>query len=69
MASPNNVNQTLIEEFRAKGGKVSGYFANSQLRATAVDEEPERKRLYAKMVEIMPGFAEYGLWHRFDAPD
>jgi hypothetical protein len=22
MASPNNVNQTLIEEFRAKGGKV-----------------------------------------------
>jgi len=122
MASPNNFNQTLIEEFRAKGGKVSGYFANSQLllltttgaksgqprvspvayttdgdrlviiaskagaptnpdwyhnllahpiatiekgneqiqvRATAVDEEPERKRLYAKMVEVMPGFAEY----------
>jgi hypothetical protein len=29
------------------------------MRATAVDEEPERKRLYAKMVEIIPGFAKY----------
>lgn len=30
-----------------------------QARATAVTEEPERSRLYAKMVEHMPGFAEY----------
>ena len=29
-----------------------------QARATVV-EEPERARLYAKMVEKMPGFAEY----------
>ena len=28
-------------------------------RATPVVEEPERSRLYAKMVEHMPGFAEY----------
>ena len=30
-----------------------------QARATAVTEEPERSRLYAKMVEMMPGFADY----------
>lgn len=30
-----------------------------QVRATAVTEEPERSRLYAKMVEHRPGFAEY----------
>jgi deazaflavin-dependent oxidoreductase (nitroreductase family) len=30
-----------------------------QARATAVTEEPERSRLYAKMVEHWPGFAEY----------
>ena len=30
-----------------------------QARATAVTEEPERSRLYAKMVEQMPGFADY----------
>jgi deazaflavin-dependent oxidoreductase (nitroreductase family) len=30
-----------------------------QARATAVREEPERSRLYAKMVEHRPGFAEY----------
>ncbi len=29
-----------------------------QVRAK-VTEEPERSRLYAKMVEMMPGFAEY----------
>lgn len=29
-----------------------------QVRATVI-EEPERSRLYAKMVEKMPGFAEY----------
>ena len=28
-------------------------------RATAVTEEPERSRLYAKMVEHRPAFAEY----------
>jgi deazaflavin-dependent oxidoreductase (nitroreductase family) len=28
-------------------------------RATAVTEEPERSRLYAKMVENRPGFAAY----------
>src|SRR6476620_1735739 len=28
-------------------------------QATAVTEEPERSRLYAKMVEQMPGFADY----------
>lgn len=26
---------------------------------TSVPEEPERGRLYAKMVEVMPGFGEY----------
>ena len=30
-----------------------------QVRATAVSEEPERSRLYAKMVAHRPGFAEY----------
>lgn len=30
-----------------------------QARATAVTEEPERSRLYAKMVEHRPGFAAY----------
>jgi deazaflavin-dependent oxidoreductase (nitroreductase family) len=30
-----------------------------QARATAVTEEPERSRLYAKMVEHRSGFAEY----------
>jgi deazaflavin-dependent oxidoreductase (nitroreductase family) len=30
-----------------------------QARATAVTEEPERSRLYAKMVESRPAFAEY----------
>jgi deazaflavin-dependent oxidoreductase (nitroreductase family) len=30
-----------------------------QARATVVTEEPERSRLYAKMVEHMPGFAGY----------
>ena len=30
-----------------------------QARATAVTEEPERSRLYAKIVEHRPGFAEY----------
>lgn len=29
-----------------------------QVRASAV-ESPERERLYSKMVEVMPGFAEY----------
>jgi deazaflavin-dependent oxidoreductase (nitroreductase family) len=30
-----------------------------QVRATPVTEEPERSRLYAKMVEHRPGFADY----------
>ena len=30
-----------------------------QARATPVADEPERSRLYAKMVEHRPGFAEY----------
>ena len=30
-----------------------------QARATALTEEPERSRLYAKMVAHRPGFAEY----------
>jgi deazaflavin-dependent oxidoreductase (nitroreductase family) len=117
----SDFNQNIIAEFRANGGKVGGYFANSslllltttgaksgqprvtplayvtdgdrliiiaskagaptnpdwyhnllahpvatvevgserfQVRASVVDE-PERSRLYAKMVEKMPGFAEY----------
>jgi deazaflavin-dependent oxidoreductase (nitroreductase family) len=31
MSNPNDFNQKLIEEFRANGGKVTGYFANSPL--------------------------------------
>jgi deazaflavin-dependent oxidoreductase (nitroreductase family) len=30
-----------------------------EVKATPVVEEPERSRLYAKMVERMPGFADY----------
>jgi deazaflavin-dependent oxidoreductase (nitroreductase family) len=30
-----------------------------EVKATPVLEEPERSRLYAKMVERMPGFADY----------
>ena len=30
-----------------------------QARAKVADEEPERTRLYDKMVEMMPGFDEY----------
>jgi deazaflavin-dependent oxidoreductase (nitroreductase family) len=115
-------NQGVINEFRANGGKVGGYFKGAnmlllhttgaksgqprinpvvyvtdgdriviiaskggsdanpdwyynllanpivtvevgierfQARATAVTEEPERSRLYAKMVEHRHGFAEY----------
>lgn len=117
----HNFNQSIIEEFRANGGKVGGPFEGGtlllltstgaksgqprvsplayaadgeryviiaskagaptnpdwyhnllahpdatievgreqfQVRAT-VAEEPERSRLYAKMVEKMPGFADY----------
>jgi deazaflavin-dependent oxidoreductase (nitroreductase family) len=117
----HNFNQSIIEEFRANGGKVGGPFEGGtlllltstgaksgqprvsplayvadgeryviiaskagaptnpdwyhnllahpdatievgreqfQVRATVV-EEPERSRLYAKMVEKMPGFADY----------
>ena len=121
MNSPNNWNQTIINEFRANSGKVGGPFAGKTLlilhtigaksgqehinpvayvrdgdriviiaskggaptnpdwyynilanpRVTvevgteqfqaqaAVASEPERTRLYNKMVEMMPGFAEY----------
>lgn len=118
----SDFNQTIIDEFRANGGKVGGYFAGAnmlllhtvgaksgqertnplvyvtdgdrlviiaskggadsnpdwyynvlanpnvtvelgneqfQARATAVTEEPERSRLYAKMVDHRAGFAEY----------
>jgi deazaflavin-dependent oxidoreductase (nitroreductase family) len=118
----SDFNQTVIDEFRANGGKVGGYFAGAnmvllhttgaksgqprinplvyvpdgdrivliaskggadsnpdwyynllanpivtveigdqkfQARATVVTEEPERSRLYAKMVEHREGFAEY----------
>jgi len=118
----SDFNQTIIDEFRANGGKVGGYFAGAnmlllhttgaksgqprtnpvvyvtdgdrlviiasksgadsnpdwyynllanptvtvevgdeqfQARATAVTEEPERSRLYAKMVAHQPGFADY----------
>ena len=118
----SDFNQATIDEFRANGGKVGGYFAGAnmlllhtigaksgqprtnpmvyvidgdrlvviaskggadsnpdwyynllanpsvtvelgteqfQARATAVTEEPERSRLYAKMVEHRPAFAEY----------
>ena len=121
MNSPNNWNQTIIDEFRANSGNVGGAFAGKTLlilhtigaksgqehinpvayvrdgdriviiaskggaptnpdwyynilanpRVTvevgteqfqaqaAVASEPERTRLYNKMVEMMPGFAEY----------
>jgi deazaflavin-dependent oxidoreductase (nitroreductase family) len=118
----SDFNQAIIDEFRANGGKVGGYFDGAnmvllhtvgaksgeprtnplvyvadgdrivviaskggddsnpawyynllanpivtvevgtekyQARATAVTEEPERSRLYAKMVEHREGFAEY----------
>ena len=118
----SDFNQGIIEEFRANGGKVGGYFAGAnmlllhtigaksgqprtnplvyvtdgdrlvviaskggadqnpdwyhnllanpavtvelgneqfQARATAVTEEPERSRLYAKMVAHRSGFADY----------
>ena len=118
----SDFNQAVIDEFRANGGKVGGYFAGAnmlllhttgaksgqprtnplvyvtdgdrlviiaskggadsnpdwyynllanpnvtveigdekfQARATAVTEEPERSRLYAKMVEHRSGFADY----------
>ena len=118
----SDFNQAVIDEFRANGGKVGGYFAGAnmlllhttgaksgrprtnplvyftdgdrivviasksgadsnpdwyynllanptvtvelgdrqfQAQATAVTEEPERSRLYAKMVEHRAGFAEY----------
>lgn len=121
MSSPNDFNQSIIEEFRANGGKVGGPFLNGslllltsvgaksgqprinplayvsdgdrlaivaskagaptnpdwyynllanslaivevgserfQVRAFVADEQ-ERERLYAKMVERSPGFAEY----------
>src|SRR5689334_5894941 len=118
----SDFNQSVIDEFRANGGKVGGYFAGANMlllhttgaksgqprinpvvyvpdgdrlviiaskggadsnpdwyynllanpnvavevgdeqfkaRATAVTEEPERSRLYAKMVAHRSGFAEY----------
>jgi deazaflavin-dependent oxidoreductase (nitroreductase family) len=118
----SDFNRAVIEEFRANGGKVGGYFAGAnmlllhtigaksgqprsnplvyttdgerlviiaskggadsnpdwyynllahpevtielgheqfQARATAITEEPERSRLYAKMVAHRPGFADY----------
>jgi deazaflavin-dependent oxidoreductase (nitroreductase family) len=118
----SDFNQAVIDEFRAHGGKVGGYFEGAnmlllrtvgaksgqprthpmvyvtdgdrlvviaskggadthpdwyynllanpivtvevgteqfQARATAVTEEPERSRLYARMVEHRSGFAEY----------
>jgi deazaflavin-dependent oxidoreductase (nitroreductase family) len=118
----SDFNKAIIDEFRANGGKVGGYFAGAnmlllhtvgaksgqartnpmvyvtdgdrlvviasksgadsnpdwyynllanpsvrvelgteqfQARATAITEEPERSRLYAKMVEHRPAFAEY----------
>jgi deazaflavin-dependent oxidoreductase (nitroreductase family) len=45
LANPNVTVEVGNEQFKA--------------RATPVTEEPERSRLYAKMVEHMPGFAEY----------
>jgi deazaflavin-dependent oxidoreductase (nitroreductase family) len=121
MSEANERNQKIIEEFRANGGKVGGYFegksllllhtkgaksgqerinpvactkdgdryvviaskggapthpdwyfnllANPQVTIevgtekfqarAAVAEEPERTRLYNKMVEMMPGFDDY----------
>ena len=118
----SDFNQSVIDEFRANGGKVGGYFAGANMlllhttgaksgqprtnplvyttdgdnfviiaskggddsnpdwyynllahptvtvelgdekfeaRATAVTQEPERSRLYAKMVEHRSGFADY----------
>ena len=118
----SDFNQAIIDEFRANGGKVGGYFAGAnmlllhtigaksgqprtnplvyttdgdhlviiaskggsdsnpdwyynllanptvtvelgdtqfQARARAVTQEPERSRLYAKMVEHRSGFADY----------
>src|SRR5690349_9779130 len=118
----SDFNQAVIDEFRANGGKVGGYFAGAnmillhttgaksgqerinplvyvpdgdrlviiaskggadsnpdwyynllanptatvevgteqfQVKATPVTEEPERSRLYAKMVAHRAGFAEY----------
>jgi deazaflavin-dependent oxidoreductase (nitroreductase family) len=118
----SDFNQAIIDEFRANGGKVGGYFAGAnilllhtigaksgqprtnpvvyttdgdrlviiaskggadsnpdwyynllanpsvtvelgdeqfQARATAVTQEPERSRLYAKMVAHRSGFADY----------
>ena len=118
----SDFNQAIINEFRANGGRVGGYFAGASMlllhtvgaksgqprtnplvyitdadrvvviaskggadthpdwyynllatplvtvelgaeqfpaRATVVTEEPERSRLYAKMVAHRPGFAEY----------
>lgn len=118
----SDFNQAVIDEFRANGGKVGGYFEGANMillhttgaksgqarlsplvyvpdgdriiiiaskggadtnpdwyynllanpnatvevgserfdvRATAVTEEPERSRLYAKMVDHRAGFAEY----------
>lgn len=128
MGNPNNWseandrNKAIIDEFRANGGKVGGYFAGRpllllhtigaksqqprvnptayttdgdrlvivaskggaptnpdwyynlaahplanvevgteqfQVHATIILEEPERSRLYGKMVAVMPGFADY----------
>jgi deazaflavin-dependent oxidoreductase (nitroreductase family) len=121
MSERNTFNQDVITEFRANGGKVSGYFANTSLllltttgaksgqpriaplayitdgdriviaaskggaptnpdwfhnllayptatieignerfqAQAVVTEDPERERLYARIVERMPGFAEY----------
>jgi deazaflavin-dependent oxidoreductase (nitroreductase family) len=121
MSEANERNRKIIEEFRANGGKVGGYFegksllllhtkgaksgqerinpvacikdgdryvviaskggapthpdwyfnllANPQVTIevgtekfqarAAVAEEPERTRLYNKMVEMMPGFDDY----------
>ncbi len=121
MGSPQDWNKAIIEEFRANGGKVGGFFAGSTLLLlhtsgaksgqprinpvayvkdgdqyviiaskngaptnpdwyynlvahpdvtvevgmeqfpvhATVTAEPERTRLYQKMVDMMPGFAEY----------
>jgi len=121
MSKPNDWNTSIIEEFRANGGKVGGQFAGRTLlllhttgaktqetrvnpvayttdgerlviiaskggapthpawyhnlvanpvvtvevgtekfqARAAVVAEPERTRLYDKMVAVMPGFAEY----------
>jgi deazaflavin-dependent oxidoreductase (nitroreductase family) len=45
LANPTVTVELSTEQFRA--------------RATPVTEEPERSRLYAKMVEHRPGFADY----------